>query len=442
MSRPAMGPVRVGILGMGTVGGGTVRVLRRNAGEIARRVGREIVIVQAAVRNPVRLQGLDLGCPVTSDPFAVVRNPEIDVVVEVMGGIEPARSLILEAIAAGKHVITANKALLAEHGNAIFAAAQEQGVVVAFEAAVAGGIPIIKAIREGLAGNRIQWLAGIINGTSNYILTRMRTAGRDFPSALAEAKRLGYAEADPGLDIDGGDAAHKLTLLASIAFGIPVDFAHCHVEGIRNLDRVDVVYAEDLGYRIKLLGIAKRRADGVELRVHPTLIPEGHLLASVEGPFNAVLVDGDAVGQTLYYGRGAGAEPTASAIVADLVDVARTLTADPSNRVPHLAFQPDCMSPLPLLPMAAVESAYYLRIHAHNRPGVLAQVATVLAEYGISIEALVQKEAGAAADVPIVLLLHRCREGDLDAALARIQSLPVVTRPVLRLRVEGLGESA
>jgi homoserine dehydrogenase len=432
-----MGPVRVGILGMGTVGSGTVRVLRRNAGEIARRVGREIVIAQAAVRNPVRLQGLDLGCPVTGDPFAVVRNPEIDVVVEVMGGIEPARSLIT-----GKHVITANKALLAEHGNAIFAAAQEQGVVVAFEAAVAGGIPIIKAIREGLAGNRIQWLAGIINGTSNYILTRMRTAGRDFPSALAEAQRLGYAEADPGLDIDGGDAAHKLTLLASIAFGIPVDFAHCHVEGIRNLDRVDVVYAEDLGYRIKLLGIAKRRADGVELRVHPTLIPEGHLLASVEGAFNAVLVDGDAVGQTLYYGRGAGAEPTASAIVADLVDVARTLTADPSNRVPHLAFQPDCMSALPLLPMAAVESAYYLRIHAHNRPGVLAQVATVLAEYGISIEALVQKEAGAAADVPIVLLLHRCREGDLDAALARIQSLPVVTRPVLRLRVEGLGESA
>ena len=435
--------VRVALMGLGTVGGGVAELLAQHQEDIARRAGEGIEVAAALVRDPAKARALNGATPrLTTDPEEILGDKSISIVVEAMGGEEPALSLLKKALRRGKHVVTANKALLAEHGNAIFAAAQEQGVVVAFEAAVAGGIPIIKAIREGLAGNRIQWLAGIINGTSNYILTQMRAEAKDFPSALAEAQRLGYAEADPGLDIDGGDAAHKLTLLASIAFGIPVDFAHCHVEGIRNLDRVDVVYAEDLGYRIKLLGIAKRRADGVELRVHPTLIPERHLLASVEGPFNAVLVDGDAVGQTLYYGRGAGAEPTASAIVADLVDVARTLTADPSNRVPHLAFQPDCMSALPLLPMAAVESAYYLRIHAHNRPGVLAQVATVLAEHDISIEALVQKEAAAAADVPIVLLLHRCREGDLDAALARIQALPVVTRPVLRLRVEGLGESA
>ncbi|MHB8316097.1 MAG: homoserine dehydrogenase [Acidithiobacillus ferrivorans] len=436
----AMEPVRIGILGMGTVGQGTVRVLERNAEEIVRRVGRELRVVHAAVRNPARLAGLGLDARISSDPWAVVRDPEVDVVVEVMGGQEPALSLLMAAIAAGKHVVTANKALLAEHGNEIFAAAQAQGVMVAFEAAVAGAIPIIKAIREGLAGNRIQWLAGIINGTSNYILSQMFHAGWDFARALAEAQQLGYAEADPVLDVDGGDAAHKITLMASIAFGIPVDFAHCHVEGIRALERTDVVYAAELGYRIKLLGIARRRADGVELRVHPTLIPHSHLLANVEGPFNAILVESDAAGQSLYYGRGAGGDPTASAVVADLVDVARTMTADPSNRVPHLAFQPNAMSILPLLPMAEVESAYYLRIRARNRPGVLAQVATMLAEYEISIEALVQKEAPEADSVPIVLLLHRCREGDLEQAIARIEALPVVVQPVLRLRVESLAE--
>ncbi len=436
----AMEPVRIGILGMGTVGQGTVRVLERNAEEILRRVGRELRVVHAAVRNPARLEGLGLDARISSDPWAVVRDPEVEVVVEVMGGQEPTLSLLMAAIAAGKHVVTANKALLAEHGNEIFAAAQAQGVMVAFEAAVAGAIPIIKAIREGLAGNRIQWLAGIINGTSNYILSQMFHAGWDFEQALAEAQRLGYAEADPGLDVDGGDAAHKITLMASIAFGIPVDFAHCHVEGIRALEQTDVVYAAELGYRIKLLGIARRRADGIELRVHPTLIPHSHLLANVEGAFNAILVESDAAGQSLYYGRGAGGDPTASAVVADLVDVARTMTADPSNRVPHLAFQPDAMSALPLLPMAEVESAYYLRIHAHNRPGVLAQVATMLAEYEISIEALVQKETPEADSVPIVLLLHRCREGDLERAIARIEALPVVVQPVLRLRVESLAE--
>ena len=436
----AMEPVRIGILGMGTVGQGTVRVLERNAEEIMRRVGRELRVVHAAVRNPARLAGLGLDARISSDPWAVVRDPEVEVVVEVMGGQEPTLSLLMAAIAAGKHVVTANKALLAEHGNEIFAAAQAQGVMVAFEAAVAGAIPIIKAIREGLAGNRIQWLAGIINGTSNYILSQMFHAGWDFEQALAEAQRLGYAEADPGLDVDGGDAAHKITLMASIAFGIPVDFAHCHVEGIRALEQTDVIYAAELGYRIKLLGIARRRADGIELRVHPTLIPESHLLANVEGPFNAILVESDAAGQSLYYGRGAGGDPTASAVVADLVDVARTMTADPSNRVPHLAFQPNAMSILSLLPMAEVKSAYYLRIHARNRPGVLARVATMLAEYEISIEALVQKETPEADSVPIVLLLHRCREGDLEQAIARIEALPVVVQPVLRLRVESLAE--
>ena len=436
----AMEPVRIGILGMGTVGQGTVRVLERNAEEILRRVGRELRVVHAAVRNPARLEGLGLDARISSDPWAVVRDPEVEVVVEVMGGQEPTLSLLMAAIAAGKHVVTANKALLAEHGNEIFAAAQAQGVMVAFEAAVAGAIPIIKAIREGLAGNRIQWLAGIINGTSNYILSQMFHAGWDFEQALAEAQRLGYAEADPGLDVDGGDAAHKITLMASIAFGIPVDFAHCHVEGIRALEQTDVIYAAELGYRIKLLGIARRRADGIELRVHPTLIPESHLLANVEGPFNAILVESDAAGQSLYYGRGAGGDPTASAVVADLVDVARTMTADPSNRVPHLAFQPNAMSILSLLPMAEVKSAYYLRIHARNRPGVLARVATMLAEYEISIEALVQKETPEADSVPIVLLLHRCREGDLEQAIARIEALPVVVQPVLRLRVESLAE--
>ncbi len=433
-------PVRIGILGMGTVGQGTVRVLQRNAGEISRRVGREIKVVHAAVRNPARLQGLRLDARISADPWAVVRDPEVDVLVEVMGGTGLARDLLLEAISRGKHVVTANKALLAEQGNAIFSAAQQQGVMVAFEAAVAGAIPIIKAIREGLAGNRIHWLAGIINGTSNYILTQMYREGWTFSRALAMAQELGYAEADPGLDVDGGDAAHKITLMASIAFGIPVDSFHCHVEGIRHLEAEDVAFAAELGYRIKLLGIARRRPEGVELRVHPALVPASHLLASVEGPFNAILVESDAAGQSLYYGRGAGGDPTASAVVADLVDVARTMTADPSNRVPHLAFQPDALSNLPILPMGDVESAYYLRIRAENRPGVLAQVATVLAEHGISIEALIQRERASAESVPVVLLLHRCREGSLDEALGRISALPVVHPSVLRLRVESLAE--
>ncbi|AEK56961.1 MULTISPECIES: homoserine dehydrogenase [Acidithiobacillus] len=433
-------PVRVGILGMGTVGQGTVRVLQRNADEIRRRVGRELRICHAAVRKPERLHGLELDARVSADPWAVVRDPDIDVVVEVMGGIDPARALTLAALESGKHVVTANKALLALHGNEIFAAAQARGLMVAFEAAVAGAIPIVKTIREGLAGNRIQSLMGIINGTSNYILTQMYRESWDFERALAAAQELGYAEADPSLDVDGGDAAHKITLMASVAFGIPVDFAHCHVEGIRHLQRQDVAFAAELGYRIKLLGITRRCDDGVELRVHPTLIPASHLLASVEGPFNAILVHSDAAGQSICYGRGAGGDPTASAVVADLVDVARTMTADPSNRVPHLAFQADALTALPLLPMAAVESAYYLRIEAANRPGVLAQVAAVLAAHGVSIEALIQRERLGAETVPIVLVLHRCREADLDAALVQMAQLPVIGGEVLRLRIENIDQ--
>ncbi|MCE5387267.1 MAG: homoserine dehydrogenase [Acidithiobacillus sp.] len=433
-------PVRVGMVGMGTVGQGTVRVLTQNAAEITRRVGRELRLVHVCVRTPSRLENLGFAGRVSTDPWALVGDPELDVLVEVMGGTDLARELLLAAIAAGKHVVTANKALLAEHGEEIFAAAQRHGVMVAFEAAVAGAIPIIKAVREGLAGNRIHWVAGIINGTSNYILSQMFREGWSFAEALSKAQELGYAEADPSLDVDGGDAAHKITLMASIAFGIPVSFAHCHVEGIRQLQGVDVAFAAELGYRIKLLGVARRRAQGVELRVHPTLIPADHLLAHVEGPFNAILVDSDAAGQSLYYGRGAGGDPTASAIVADLVDVARTMTADPSHRVPHLAFQADALEPLPLLSVSEIQCAYYLRIQAENRPGVLAQVATLLAEQGISIEALVQKEIPGAASVPIVLLLQQCREGDLDVALQRIQALPVVAEPILRLRVETLRE--
>ncbi|MEW5790887.1 MAG: homoserine dehydrogenase [Pseudomonadota bacterium] len=435
-----MEPVRIGIIGLGTVGRGTLDVLRRNALEIERRVGRPVRVTQIAVRNPARLVGVSpVDFAVTGDPFALVNSPELDVVVELIGGIEPARELVLTAIRNGKHVVTANKALLALHGNEIFEAAQQQGVVVAFEAAVAGGIPIIKALREGLAGNRIEWLCGIINGTCNYILTQMREQGWSFADALREAQALGYAEADPTFDIEGIDSAHKLTILGAIAFGIPLDFASVPVEGINGLHGMDVTYAEELGYRIKLLGLARRVEQGVELRVHPTLVPARHLLASVEGAFNAVLVKGDAVGQTLYYGRGAGAEPTASAVVADLVDVARTLTADPSNRVPHLAFQPEQLAELPILPMAEVQSAYYLRLQALDEPGVLAQVTRILADEGISIEALIQKEAPAGAvDVPVVLLTHATREGRLSRAIAAIENLPVITQPVVRLRLENL----
>ncbi|MEK8090881.1 homoserine dehydrogenase [Thermithiobacillus plumbiphilus] len=435
-----MASVKVGIIGLGTVGRGTLDVLRRNATEISRRIGRPLQVRQVVVRNPARLEGLDArDFDVVQDPFALVNDPGIDVVVELIGGIEPARSLVLAALHNGKHVVTANKALLALHGNEIFALAQEKGLVVAFEAAVAGGIPIIKAVREGLAGNRIEWLAGIINGTCNYILTQMRSKGCGFDTALAEAQALGYAEADPTFDIDGIDSAHKLTILGAIAYGVPLEFPAVHVEGIRSLQGIDVTYAEELGYRIKLLGIARRTAQGIEMRVHPTLVPAAHLLANVEGPFNAVLVEGDAVGQTLYHGRGAGAEPTASAVVADLVDVARTLTADPANRVPHLAFQPGQLASVPVLPMASVESAYYLRIQVLDKPGVLAQITRILADEEISIEAMIQKEAPDGAEsVPVVLLTQRTLEGRMNRAISALESLPVVNHSIIRLRVETL----
>lgn len=435
-----MEPVKIGLIGLGTVGRGTVEVLHRNADEIARRVGRPVRVVQIAVRSSARLQGLPLdGVEIVDDPHVVVNNPALDVVVELIGGIHPARELVLKAIDNCKHVVTANKALLALHGNEIFTAAQHNGVVVAFEAAVAGGIPIIKALREGLAGNRIAWLCGIINGTCNFILTQMREQGWSFAAALAEAQRLGYAEADPTFDIEGVDSAHKLVILAAIAFGIPLDFAKVHVEGISRLHGLDVAFAGELGYRIKLLGFARRADAGIELRVHPTLVSAKHLLASVEGPFNAVLVKGDAVGQTLYYGRGAGSEPTASAVVADLVDVARTLTADPSNRVPHLAFQPDRLADLPILPMAEVESAYYLRAQVKDQPGVLAQMARFLADEQISIEAVIQKEAPeGVADVSVVLLTQRTCEGNLDRAVSMIETLPSLTQKVVKLRMEDL----
>ncbi len=435
-----MNPVKVGLLGLGTVGSGAVQVLARNAGEIARRAGRGIVVSHASARSLDKPHLDTREMRLTRDPFEVVEDPDVSVVVELIGGYEPARTLVLQAIAAGKHVVTANKALVALHGNEIFAAAHERGVMVAFEAAVAGGIPIIKAIREGLAGNRIQWLAGIINGTGNYIMTEMREKGRDFAEVLAEAQALGYAEADPTFDVEGVDAAHKLTILASIAFGIPLQFPKVYTEGISRITRDDVAYAEELGYRIKHLGMARRAEGGIELRVHPTLIPERRLIANVDGVMNAVLVKGDAVGPTLYYGAGAGAEPTASAVVADLIDVVRTLTADPGNRVPHLAFQPDALSDLPILPMEAVETAYYLRMQATDRPGVLADITRLLADADISIEAMIQKEpAEEATDVAIIMLTHRVRERQMNAAIAAIEALDSVQRPVTRIRMEHLG---
>ena len=432
-----MNPVKIGLLGLGTVGNGTREVLARNAKEITRRAGREIAITQAAVRNLERPDAGDLH--LTDDPNAVVNNPEIDLVVELIGGYEPARTLVLQAIRNGKHVVTANKALIALHGNEIFAEAHKQGVMVAFESAVAGGIPIIKAIREGLAGNNIEWLAGIINGTGNFILTEMLDKGRDFAEVLAEAQALGYAEADPTFDVEGIDAAHKLTILASIAFGIPLQFDKIYTEGISRITRADVAYAEELGYRIKHLGLARRTAEGIELRVHPTLIPERRLIANVDGVMNAILVCGDAVGPTLYYGAGAGAEPTASAVVADIVDVVRMLTADPGNRVPHLAFQPDALSDFPVLPMAEVETAYYLRLLALDQPGSLAEITRILAESEISIEALLQKEpAEDASDVPVIILTHRIRERQIDAAIARIEALDRIKGRVTRIRLEHL----
>jgi homoserine dehydrogenase len=432
-------PVKIGLLGLGTVGGGVTHVLARNAKEISRRAGREIVITHAAARNLDTTTAHIAGLKLTGEALEVVDDPEVAVVVELMGGYEPARGLVLRALANGKHVVTANKALIAKHGNEIFAAARASGMMVGFEAAVAGGIPIIKAIREGLAGNQLEWVAGIINGTANFIMTEMRDKGRDFPEVLAEAQALGYAEADPSFDVDGIDAAHKLTILASIAFGIPLQFDQVYIEGIRGITREDVAYAEKFGYRIKHLGIARRDARGVQLRVHPTLIPHRQLLANVHGVMNAVLVKGDAVGQSLYYGAGAGAEPTASAVVADLVDVVRTLTTDPENRVPHLAFQPDALSDLPVLPMAEVETAYYLRLRALDRSGVLADVTRILADRDISIEAILQMEpAAGASDVPIILLTHRVREQRMNEAIAAIEALDSIRAAVTRIRLEHL----
>lgn len=434
-----MEPVKVGLLGMGTVGGGTVNVLSRNAEEIARRAGRGIQITHAATRDVNKARICDTtDITLTTNPQDVVSDPEVQIVIELIGGDTLARELVLSAISNGKHVVTANKALIAKHGNEIFAAAQKQGVVVAFEAAVAGGIPIIKALREGLAGNRVEWLAGIINGTGNFILTEMRDNGSDFGDVLAEAQRLGYAEADPTFDVEGIDAAHKLTILASIAFGIPLQFEACYTEGITKITREDVVYAEELGYRIKHLGVACRTDAGVELRVHPTLIPERRLIANVDGVMNAVLVKGDAVGPTLYYGAGAGADPTASAVVADVVDVVRTLTSDPENRVPHLAFQADALSDLPILPMSDVETAYYVRLQCVDKPGVLANVASILGDSDISIEAIVQKEPMGDAPATIILLTHRVNEGKMNQAIAAIEALDTVTGEVTRIRLEHL----
>jgi homoserine dehydrogenase len=433
-------PVKVGLLGLGTVGGGTATVLNRNAEEIARRAGRGIVVDYAANLDLSRAGELGLDdVRLSQDAFDVVNDPEVDIVVELIGGYEPARELVLTAIRNGKHVVTANKALIAMHGNEIFAAAQEQGVMVAFEAAVAGGIPIIKALREGLAANQIQWAAGIINGTGNFILTEMRDKGRTFDDVLKEAQALGYAEADPTFDVEGIDAAHKLTIIASIAFGIPLQFDKCYTEGITRITRDDVAYAEELGYRIKHLGVTRKTDDGVELRVHPTLIPERRLIANVDGVMNAVLVQGDAVGPTLYYGAGAGDEPTASAVVADIVDVARTMTADPENRVPHLAFQPDQLSDLKVLDMEEVETAYYLRLQADDKPGVMADMARILGDQGISIEALIQKEPEeGATSLPIILLTHKITEKQMNAAISAIEALDTVHKPVMRIRVESL----
>jgi homoserine dehydrogenase len=433
-------PVKVGVLGLGTVGGGTVNVLNRNADEIARRAGRSIQVVRAAAKSydPGTLEGLDR-IDVGDDAFAVVDDPEIDIIVELIGGYSPARELVLKAIGNGKHVVTANKALIALHGNEIFEAAHEKGVTVAFEAAVAGGIPIIKAVREGLAANRIEWIAGIINGTGNFILTEMRDKGRDFDDVLAEAQALGYAEADPTFDVEGIDAAHKLTILGSLAFGIPLQFDSTYTEGISRIEQQDVVYAGELGYRIKHLGITRKTGKGIEMRVHPTLIPERRLIANVDGVMNAVLVKGDAVGPTLYYGAGAGSLPTASAVVADVIDVARVLTTDPENRVPHLAFQPSELSDLAILAMEDVETSYYLRLQAEDKPGVLALVTGILGEAGISIEAMKQKEpAEGETHVPLVMLTHQVLEKQMNAAIERIEALDSIRGSVTRIRMEHL----
>lgn len=437
-----MKPLQVGLLGMGTVGSGTWTVLRRNEEEITRRAGRPIRITWIAERAldvaREKTRGAD-GVNLTNDAKVVLQHPDIDIVVELVGGIEPARSFVLEAIANGKHVVTANKALLARHGNEIFATAHAKGVMVAFEAAVAGGIPIIKALREGLTANRIEWIAGIINGTSNFILSEMRARGASFATVLAEAQAHGYAEADPTYDIEGVDAAHKLAIMSAIAFGVPMQFEKVYTEGISQLAQEDIRYAEELGYRIKLLGITRRAKDGIELRVHPTLIPTKRLIANVEGVMNAVLVKGDAVGPTLYYGAGAGAEPTASAVIADLVDVTRMHTSDPEHRVPHLAFQPDQLSEVPFLPIGDVTTGYYLRLRVDDKPGVLADITRILADRGISIEAMIQKEPSEGEQqTDIILLTHRTVERNVVDAIAKVEALPTIRGKVVRIRMEEL----
>ncbi len=435
-----MKPIQVGLLGIGTVGSGVFTVLARNQEEIKRRAGRGIRIHTVADLNTQRAQELVKGqAEVVDDARKVIQNPEIDIVVELIGGYGIAKDLVLEAIAAGKHVVTANKALIAVHGNEIFKAAHAKGVMVAFEAAVAGGIPIIKALREGLSANRIEWIAGIINGTTNFILSEMRDKGLDFNTVLKEAQRLGYAEADPTFDIEGIDAAHKATIMSAIAFGVPMQFAQAHVEGITQLSAVDIKYAEQLGYRIKLLGITKKNPNGIELRVHPTLVPTKRLLANVEGAMNAVQVHGDAVGTTLYYGKGAGSEPTASAVIADLVDVTRLQTADPENRVPHLAFQPDAVQNIPILPMAEVTTSYYLRLAVADQAGVLAEITRILAAHDVSIDALLQKEAAEGeSQTDLVILTHETKEKNLMAALSEIQDLKTVMGEIVKIRLENL----
>jgi len=439
-----MKPIKVGLLGVGNVGGGTFDVLLRNQEEIRRRAGRGIEIVAVSARNLERAKLRTGGkVKVVASPFEIVNDPEIDIVVELIGGYDEAKALVLQAIANGKHVVTANKALLAVHGNEIFAAAQAKGVMVAFEAAVAGGIPIIKALREGLTANRIEWLAGIINGTTNFILSEMRDKGLDFATVLKQAQELGYAEADPTFDIEGVDAAHKATIMSAIAFGIPVQFDKAHVEGISKLNAIDIRYAEQLGYRIKLLGIAKRAkvngVEGVELRVHPTLIPSKRLIANVEGAMNAVLVHGDAVGATLYYGKGAGSEPTASAVIADLVDITRLATADAEHRVPHLAFQPNAMTDIEILPMSEITTSYYLRMNVSDQPGVLADLTRILADATISIDAMMQKEpADGETRTDIIFLTHQTQEKNVMAAIAKIEGLATVCGNVTKIRLENL----
>jgi len=435
--------VKIGLLGLGTVGGGTVNVLTRNAEEISRRAGRGIEVVHAAARDISVARSCDVSnMRLTENPEDVVSDPEVAIVVELIGGDTLSRELVMKAIANGKHVVTANKALIAKYGNEIFSAAQKKGVMIAFEAAVAGGIPIIKALREGLSANRIEWLAGIINGTGNFILTEMRDKGRDFADVLADAQRLGYAEADPTFDVEGVDAGHKLTILTSIAFGIPLDFDSVSMEGITQITQRDVTYAEELGYRIKHLGIAKRTEKGIEMRVHPTLIPERRLIANVDGVMNAVLVKGDAVGPTLYYGAGAGSEATASAVVADIIDVVRMLTSDPDNRVPHLAFQADSISEINILPMSEVETAYYLRMNADDKPGVLAHVTEILGNSDISIEAVIQKEPeNVGNEAEIIMLTHKVKEINMVSAIEQIEALESITDKVSKIRVETLDKN-